>query len=219
MPSSYDLGAVSSYEIAVQNGFEGTVQEWVEAIINASATYDDLRRQITALELLIPPVDSTLSQNNAAANAYAVGQEIARLDGADAGFAEDIAEGENRLASAEINIGSLTERADSTDEWLERLQSLISTPLTASTVTEMADTTKVYIYTGSETGYTFGNWYYWNGLAWTSGGVYNAEAIVTDTTLSIAGQAADAKVVGDKMTPTAIYIGTDGKCYAKLEDV
>ena len=70
-------------------------------------------------------------------------------------------------------------------------------PLTATTAAEMTDKTRVYVYTGSETGMTAGNWYYWNGSAWTSGGVYNAVAVQTDTTLSVAGKAADGKATGD----------------------
>ena len=70
-------------------------------------------------------------------------------------------------------------------------------PLTASTVAGMTDQTRVYVYTGSETGYTAGNWYYWNGSAWTSGGVYNSTALQTDATLAIPGMAADAKATGD----------------------
>lgn len=80
-------------------------------------------------------------------------------------------------------------------------------PLVASTVAEMTDQTRVYVYTGSESGYTSGNWYYWNGSAWTSGGVYNATAVSTDTTLSIAGKAADAKATGDAIA--AVTIPTD----------
>lgn len=80
-------------------------------------------------------------------------------------------------------------------------------PLVASTVAGMTDKTRVYVYTGSESGYTSGNWYYWNGSAWTSGGVYNATAVSTDTTLSIAGKAADAKATGDAIA--AVTIPTD----------
>lgn len=80
-------------------------------------------------------------------------------------------------------------------------------PLVASTVAEMTDQTRVYVYTGSESGYTAGNWYYWNGSAWTSGGVYNATAVSTDTTLIIAGKAADAKATGDAIR--AVTIPTD----------
>ena len=81
----------------------------------------------------------------------------------------------------------------------EKYKTLFSSPLTASTVAGMTDHTKVYVYTGSETGYTSGHWYFWNGSAWADGGVYNAEAINTDTTLSISGAAADSKVTGDEI--------------------
>lgn len=48
-------------------------------------------------------------------------------------------------------------------------------PMPVDTVAEMIDTTKVYLYVGSETGYTFGNWYYYNGTAWVSGGKWGAD--------------------------------------------
>ena len=71
----------------------------------------------------------------------------------------------------------------------------------ARTVAEMTDESAVYLYTGSETGYTAGNWYFWNGSAWTAGGTYGGA--VTDTTLSISGAAADAKAVGDALAEKA----------------
>lgn len=71
-------------------------------------------------------------------------------------------------------------------------------PFTAATAAAMTDVTKIYVYTGNEVGYTNGNWYYYNGSAWVSGGVYNATALETDKTLTYSGMAADAKVVGDK---------------------
>ena len=73
-------------------------------------------------------------------------------------------------------------------------------PLTANTAADMTDQDRVYVYTGSETGYTAGHWYYYDGSAWTDGGVYNAVAVQTDTTLSISGAAADAKAAGDEIT-------------------
>lgn len=72
-------------------------------------------------------------------------------------------------------------------------------PLVAATAAAMTDRTKVYVYTGSETGYTSGHWYYWNGSAWTDGGVYQSTGINTDTTLTVAGMAADAKKTGDEL--------------------
>ena len=45
-------------------------------------------------------------------------------------------------------------------------------PSAVSQVSSMTDKTKNYVYTGTETGYTSGNWYYWNGEKWQSGGEY-----------------------------------------------
>ena len=80
-------------------------------------------------------------------------------------------------------------------------------PLTASAVADMIDTSKVYVYTGDETGYTAGHWYYYNGTAWADGGVYNSIAIQTDTTLTLPGHAADAKATGDALATKADKIG------------
>lgn len=66
----------------------------------------------------------------------------------------------------------------------------------APTVASMTDKEQIYVYTGTEDGYTFGNWYYWDGAAWTSGGIYNASEINTDRTLKNSGMAADAEIVG-----------------------
>ena len=76
----------------------------------------------------------------------------------------------------------------------------VGSPLTASTVAGMTDTSKVYVYTGSETGYTAGDWYYYDGTSWTDGGTYNSTAFETDKTLAVGDMAADAEVVGDELT-------------------
>ena len=81
-------------------------------------------------------------------------------------------------------------------------------PLTASAAADMIDTSKVYVYTGDETGYTAGHWYYYDGSAWADGGVYNSIAIQTDTTLTLPDHAADAKATGDKLATKADKIGS-----------
>ena len=67
-----------------------------------------------------------------------------------------------------------------------------ATPLPVSSISEMVDTTKVYILTTDK------NWYLYNGSAWVSGGVYGA-GVQIDSTLTKSGQAAGAKEVGDKI--------------------
>ena len=95
--------------------------------------------------------------------------------------------------SAETDIDNL-------ETEIASLQAAVGSPLVASLIADMTDTTKIYVYVGSETGYTSGNWYYYDGTDWQSGGVYNSTAFVTDTTLATAGMAADAKATGDTIT-------------------
>ena len=47
-------------------------------------------------------------------------------------------------------------------------------PLVADAVEDMTDQSRVYVYTGSETGYTSGHWYYYNNTVngWVDGGDY-----------------------------------------------
>lgn len=85
-----------------------------------------------------------------------------------------------------------------TEELTAKYHTLFSSPLVASTAAAMTDTEKVYVYTGSESGYTAGNWYYYNGSAWVSGGVYNALAI-SDNSIT------DAKLVQNGGVYSAIY--------------
>lgn len=75
----------------------------------------------------------------------------------------------------------------------------IGAPYIATTVAGMTDKTRVYVYKGSESGYTSGNWYYWNGSAWTSGGTYNSAAVNTDKTLTQSDKPADSAIVGKEI--------------------
>ena len=80
----------------------------------------------------------------------------------------------------------------------------IGSPYVATSISQLTDKTRVYVYYGEESGYIKGNWYYWNAntSAWTSGKKYNSEGIVTDETLAESGKAADAKATGDKIKKT-----------------
>lgn len=97
----------------------------------------------------------------------------------------------------EISVRSDVDAALSAQ--IAALQGAVGTPLVAATVADMTDTDKIYVYTGSESGMVAGNWYYYDGTQWVSGGVYNSSAVETDKTLSVSGMAADAKVTGDSL--------------------
>jgi len=47
-----------------------------------------------------------------------------------------------------------------------------SAPTPVSRASNMTDTSKVYLYIGSESGYNAGHWYYYNGSEWVDGGQY-----------------------------------------------
>ena len=72
-------------------------------------------------------------------------------------------------------------RGDFTD-LANSVAAMVGTPMVASNTSQMTDHTKIYVYTGSQSGYTYGHWYYWNGSAWTDGGAYATG--VADNTMS-----------------------------------
>lgn len=93
--------------------------------------------------------------------------EIVLYRGAYTGIQVDAAVG-RALAGGEI------------DKEISSLKSAVGSPLLATTVADMTDTSRIYVYAGSEAGYVNGNWYYWNGTAWVSGGAYLAGGYVFD---------------------------------------
>jgi len=107
---------------------------------------------------------------------------------------------QNAVTTLQTSINSEVSARTNADTALSNqiaaLQGAVGSPLVATTAAAMTDHTKIYIYTGSESGKTAGHWYYWNGSAWTDGGVYNATAVNTDKTLSVSGMAADAFITG-----------------------
>ena len=93
-------------------------------------------------------------------------------------------------------------------------------PTPVATVAEMTDESAVYLYTGSETGYTAGNWYYYDGTAWASGGTYGGAT--TSTTFNQHGVPADDFAVGEALAGlddrvTALESGSSGGLTADIK--
>lgn len=95
---------------------------------------------------------------------------------------------------------AINELEQNVDNKIAELKSLVGTPLKASTASAMNNRDKIYVYTGNETGYTNGHWYYYDGTNWADGGVYNSSAVNTDKTLSMEDMPADAKKTGDEIS-------------------
>ena len=106
-------------------------------------------------------------------------------------------------------VSALSDADNDIDELqadMAKLKASVGAPLVAETVSDMTDTDKVYVYVGSETGYTAGNWYYYDGSDWVSGGVYNSTAVETDKTLSAPDVPADAGAVGAALQGITVTI-------------
>lgn len=130
------------------------------------------------------------------------------------------AEANARESAINEEITDRTEGDNALREQIASLQNKIGSPLVAATTSAMTDTTKIYVYTGTQSGYTKGNWYYHNGSSWVSGGTYNSTAFTTDPTLSAAGAAADAKAVGNRFNyltarSSVNYLSTESSVYGK----
>lgn len=65
-------------------------------------------------------------------------------------------------------------------------------PTVVSNISAMTNTSQIYVLT------TDGNWYYYDGTEWTSGGEYGT--VATDKTLTLEDSPADAKAVGDAVS-------------------
>lgn len=103
-----------------------------------------------------------------------------------------------RLEALEGSMAAIRGEFAEVQEDFEDLKetATLGTPIPESLVANMQEG-HVYIYTGNETGYTAGHVYYYVGGALTDGGVYGGTTV--DATLTQSGQAADAKVTGDKI--------------------
>lgn len=71
-------------------------------------------------------------------------------------------------------VSALNEMNNVVDTSVAETSAMVSSPLQASTVADMEDTTKIYVYTGEETGYDTGHWYYYDGTEWVRGGPYQS---------------------------------------------
>lgn len=116
------------------------------------------------------------------------------------------------IGTARTEIATEAARLDAVDTALAgritNLENSAGAVLVAKTKSAMSNTSKIYVYTGSESGMTRGNWYYHNGSAWVSGGAYNQNLDAIDATLTQSNKGADAKVTGDRLTAAETDIST-----------
>ena len=113
-------------------------------------------------------------------------------------------------AQIQAFITQITGRMDEQDAYNAVTRGMLSQAYGAPTpfdnIDDVPDGVGIYVYIGTTTAtFTAGHWYYIakdtaeQFLDIVDGGVYQAAALQTDTTLTITGMAADAKATGDKI--------------------
>lgn len=124
--------------------------EYSDEDISQDENYDIL------INLISEVSDTKVACENAIADAAAVTTAATRAT-------------ENAVAAATAATAAAADAQDIADYY--------GSPLVATTTAAMTKTNRVYVYIGSESGYTAGNWYYYNGSDWVSGGIYNSALI------------------------------------------
>ena len=142
------------------NGESGT--RYGEETDNAKYFYEQSLEAKTSIENLLS--DEKINAENIAN--YATLAENSKNDAEN--FASNAAESALEAVQSATQTSSDKEAITAL---VAEVNNKIGSPLTASTISEMTNQNKIYVYTGSEDGYTLGNWYYYDGSAWTSGGI------------------------------------------------
>lgn len=75
-------------------------------------------------------------------------------------------------ASAEAVSDTQTEIEEYVENIEAQLRSFVGAPRVASSYEDMVNVDHIYVYVGNEEGYTYGDWYYYDGADWVSGGAY-----------------------------------------------
>jgi len=225
-PDGYGITTAGSYTVG-QNVVSVTIPQQLTAVAGKAicelvfANANNVRVGTINFVLSIEPAalsDNTVISDSDIAYAeevldqlqsvQALGNQVAQNTAAISAEASTRAAAVNSLQAADTALSnsqaaetSARQAGDTAlSDQIAALQGAVGSPLVAATKSAMTETDRIYVYTGSESEMTSGNWYYYDGSAWVSGGVYNAVAVNTDTTLSVAGMAADAKATGDQVT-------------------
>lgn len=144
------------------------IPSWIEQVLKYGSEMEESQHLAekwatgTVDGLPVPETDETYHNNAKYYAGVAEDNAISSAASATDAHASEV----NAQASEDAAAQSATEAA-----------AFVGAPHTALTAAGMTDTSKVYVYIGSESGYVSGNWYYYDGTAWVPGGVYNAVAV------------------------------------------
>lgn len=203
LPISENVATWTVSETDTHNKGNGKVQlkYYVGSALKESAVYTyKVGKSIVGSDNPVDPFDTWIERSKAWATGELLdGEDVPASDETYHNNAKYYAEQSGTQAEeAEAQAVEAKAQADLAKQYAHQF---VGAPRAAAAAADMTDHDLIYVFTGTTTSsLTNGHWYYWNGSAWTDGGVYNSTAFTTDTTLAVSGAAADAKVAGDKIT-------------------
>ena len=105
-------------------------------------------------------------------------------------------------ATTSVQDGSISHNKLSTSllSDINAAKAAINGVLVAENTSQMTQENTAYVYTGTQSGYTAGKWYYKIGNTIKEGGTYQGTIPVVDETLTISGAAADAAKTGEEIS-------------------
>lgn len=162
-----DLGpeGKSAYQVAVDNGYEGTEEQWVNDFLSPDGYYNKTEiNQFLDNKISKDDIIDNLSTDNPNKVLSAKQGKLLKDN-------LDIIDGDLDNAKESIS-NEILDREEADNVLSQQIASLSSgSPLVASSISEMINTSKTYVNT------TDGHWYYYNGNDWTDGGIYQATEI------------------------------------------
>lgn len=160
----------------------------------ASSSGSAATSALSAMDAKDAAVAAKTAAEAALANAQTAANNAANSANAASGSAINAAAS---AASAQQSFTLANAASVSAQNSAREAASYVGSPLTANQAADMTNINKIYVYTGNETGYTYGYWYYYNGSSWVSGGKYMGDG----------GGTAELKNVYDVTTYGAIGDG------------
>lgn len=162
---------------ARQESLENTFEDLVINAGNSNAEIVVARKGEVDLATKIGKIDSSLSEivQEQSTQNINIANKVDKTTGKGLSTNDYSDNEKTQVATNTTNIATHT----------SQITSLASgAPKAVSLVANMTDITKNYVYTGTESGYTAGNWYYYNGSTWASGGVYQSTGIADEAILT-----------------------------------
>lgn len=149
--ATYDAGIVTAYGAAVRGGYTGTYEEFCRqqaGYAQSAAAVEQAKEDVQELVDGIPVDYTQLSED-----VNTLKEDLGNLSDLETSDKSNIVAAINEAAQSGGGSGGIT---------------------VVDTVAEMVDTESVYLYNGTETGYTAGHWYFYDTgtSAWTDGGQY-----------------------------------------------